>query len=231
MEHALSKTIDTRRQQELIEAQVLESRTKCFQFQETVARAMGPLERQLNDTLSIIKGERQAFHGDIFVGNHCKIILAQHKLVCSVLDKDPLLPKIVQLFGVFSAIQPYLFTKTLLNEADIAFVTEKCWEFGALFPQYFPQENITRKIHELVFDIPEFISKHKTVGRYSDQERESLHNSANQELRRLACVRNNKLKLKLVLESQEMRGKADRSLVVAKARLCLTSKEQLKNHF
>jgi len=231
MEHALSKTLDTRRQQELIEVQVLESRTKCYQFQETVTHAMGRLERQLNDSLSAIKVERQAFYGDTFVGNHCKLILVHHKFVCSVLDKDPLQPKIVQLFGVFAAIQPYLFTKTILSEADIAFVTEKCWEFGTLFPQYFPHENITRKIHELVFDIPEFISKHKTVGRYSEEEGESLHNSVNQELRRLACVRNNKLKLKLVLQSQELRGKADRSLAVPKARLCPTCKEQGKRSF
>ena len=48
--------------------------------------------------------------------------------------------------------------------------------------------SITRKIYELVFDVPElvfdvpeFVSVHKTIGRYAEEEGESLHNSVNQE--------------------------------------------------
>ena len=53
-----------------------------------------------------------------------------------------------------------------------------------------------------------------------------MRNSVNQELRRLACVRSDSIKLKLVLKGQELRGKSDRSLAVAKRRLCSTCKEQ-----
>ena len=187
---------------------------------------MGSLERRLNDILHIIKVDRQAFHGDIFVGNHCKIILARHRFVCSVIKGDPMHADIVHLFSVFAEIQPLLFTKKILSEAEISLVRKKCFEFGTLFPKYFPCESITRKIHELVFDVPFFISTQKTVGRFAEEEGESLHNSVNQELRRLACVRDDSQKLKLVLKGQELRGKADRSLAVPKAILCPICKGQ-----
>ena len=77
----------------------------------------------------------------------------------------------------FAEIQPLLFTKKILSEAEISLVRKKCFEFGTLFPKYFPSKSIKRKIHELVFDVPFFISTHKTVGRFAEEEGESLHNS------------------------------------------------------
>ena len=47
---------------------------------------MGNLEVKLNDTVRRIKVDCQTFHGDIFVRNHCKIILAKHEYVCIVLE-------------------------------------------------------------------------------------------------------------------------------------------------
>ena len=49
---------------------VLSSKTACARLQEEAARSMGSLKRQLNDILHIIKVNRQAFHGEVFVGNH-----------------------------------------------------------------------------------------------------------------------------------------------------------------
>ena len=44
---------------------------------------------------------------------------------------------------------------------------------------YFPREALTRKIHELVFDIPCFVEEHETVGLFSEEEGESLHHEIN----------------------------------------------------
>ena len=211
-----------RQERETVGAAVLKTKTDCETFEETVNKSIGGLEVRLHDILHSIKVDRKAFHGEIFVGNDCKKIIAQNVYVCSVIKGDEMHSKIVQLFRVFGEIQPFLFTKKFLSEAEISRVQAKCWEFGTLFPKYFPNESITRKIHELVFYVPEFISAHETIGRYAEEEGESLHNSVNQELRRLACVRNDIHKLKLVLKGQELRGKADRSLSVPTPRLCST---------
>ena len=81
-------------------------------------------------------------------------------------------PKIVHLFKNFADLQQYLFTKTYLSDAEISVAREKCWEFGTFFPKYFHSESITRKVHELIFDVPLFISKHKTIGRFAEEEGE-----------------------------------------------------------
>ena len=54
---------------------------------------------------------------------------------------------------------------------------------------YFPREALTRKIHELVFDIPCFVEEHETVGLFSEEEGESLHHEINFESVQLSCVR------------------------------------------
>ena len=76
------------------------------------------------------------------------------------------------------------------------------------------------KLHELIFDVPRFLAKHKTLGMFSEEEGESLHNLVNQDLRHVASVRDDSLKLRLLLERHELRGKADRSLLQTQARLC-----------
>ena len=52
---------------------------------------MGTLETALNDILENgYKVKRQAFHGDIFVGKHCKIILNDLNPLFSILNHESL---------------------------------------------------------------------------------------------------------------------------------------------
>ena len=84
----------------------------------------------------------------------------------------------------------------------------------------FPNRNITRKINELIFSVPCFIKKDKTIGLLSEQEGESKHASVNAVLRSMACVRNHAEKIRLVLEKEELRSAVDKSLLKQKARMC-----------
>ena len=150
---------------------------------------MGVREQCLLNVLDEIKVERQAYHGNVFVGNHCKLVLKNHQLLCSVVSDKPCIHgKLIDLFGIFAEIQPLLFSKILTNE-QVAQVKELCTRFGEKYPIHFPDESITRKIHELVFDVPRFLEKHRLIGRMTEEEGESLHNSVNQEIRQLASVR------------------------------------------
>ena len=161
-------------------------KVECTQFKETAETAMGNFERELIESLDKISVQRQAYHSNSFVGNHCKKIVACHEKLCNVLpEEDPVRPKIVRLFCVFAKIQPLIYTRKVLEEAEIDELEGLCWSIGEFFPIDFPKASIKRKLHALIFDVPRFVRVHKTIGRYSEEEGESLHNQVNQELRRL----------------------------------------------
>ena len=50
---------------------------------------IGDTEHQLLGTLDTIKAVRQAYHGNVFIGNHCKIILNNCEKLCSVVSDEP----------------------------------------------------------------------------------------------------------------------------------------------
>ena len=90
---------------------------------------------------------------------------------------------------------------------------ERCDKFGQKFPIYFTQRNITPKIHELIFNIPLFVQKHKTIWMLSEQEEESKHASINAEITPLANVTNASDRIRLVLEREELRSTLDKKLL------------------
>ena len=116
--------------------------------------------------------------------------------------------------------------KFLTNNEVIA-VVELCHQFGRIFPVNFPNRNITRKIHELVFNVPHFIKNFKTIGMLSEQEGESKHVSVNAELRSLSSVRSHSERIRLVLEKEELRSSMDKNLIKRKARLCSNCTEKI----
>ncbi|XP_065657042.1 uncharacterized protein LOC136082278 [Hydra vulgaris] len=103
--------------------------------------------------------------------------------------------------------------------------------FAIEFHACFPNESITRKMHELIFNVPLFVKFHKTIGLLSEEEGECLHNSVNKELRQLHSVKNQEQKLHLVLKRFELHSKADRKLQASKVRKCVVCSERGKNSF
>ena len=104
-------------------------------------------------------------------------------------------------------------TRRFLTDDEINFVVILCNKFGASFPMYFPEHNITRKIHELLFTVPRFLRKFITVGLLGEQTSESKHASVNAELRSFASVRNHSEKMQLVLQREELRYSMNKSLI------------------
>lgn len=201
-------------------------RDHIWELQNDIENEMGPLQSRLISILSEIKVDRQAYHGKSFVGNHCKLILKHHEKICSVLKQDPgLHRKFLDIFKCFADVQPLLFRKSYLEEAEIERATALCIRFGELYPVSFPNETITRKMHVLIFHVPPFLAREKTLGLFSEEECESIHNLINQELRPLQCVRNRAEKLSLVLRRFTVRQKADRNLLVPVRRVCQQCKD------
>ena len=180
----------------------------------------------LNAALDNVKVVRQAYHGIAMVGNHCHVVLKHFTKLTRVLgDRDDEL-LFNEIFGLFKDITMLMSAPRFLNDQEIDRLEELCFDFGAKFSVDFPERNITRKIHELVFRVPEFVRQFRTLGLLSEQEGESKHAAINAELRSLASVRSRSKKLELVLEKEELRSFTDKSLVQAKSRLCKMCNEK-----
>lgn len=84
--------------------------------------------------LQSINVERQAYHGNVFVGNHCKLILKNFKLLCNVLDGYPKqYDKFMQIFTIFSRPRDLLFAKRFLTDYEIDKVVKSCEEFCDIY--------------------------------------------------------------------------------------------------
>ena len=113
-----------------------------------------------------------------------------------------------------------MLAKRFLSDEELENIESLCVKFGEVFPVLFPNENIPRKIHEFIFDVPRFASKHKTLGLLSEEEGESLHCSMNQHLRQLVCVRDPAQKLCLAVQRQELSNRSERSYLIKDKRKC-----------
>ena len=104
-----------------------------------------------------------------------------------------------------------------MTETEIDTVKSLCTGFGN-FTEYFPNENTSRKINELIFDVPHFLAKHKTLGYLSEEEGESKHHSIKKQLRQYQSVRDEAEKLRLVVTNEELLSTAGRRLADVKPR-------------
>ena len=98
-----------------------------------------------------------------------------------------------------------------MTEDEIRTVKDLSTGLGK-FTLYFPKETVTRKMHELIFDVPRFLAQHKILGYLSEEEGKSLQCSINKQLRQYQNVRDQSDKLQLIVTNEELLSTADRSL-------------------
>ena len=138
--------------------------------------------------------------------------------VIIVSDEPEFREHIPECFRIYSEFDKLISAKRFLTETEINTVKSLCTGFG-YFTKYFTNENVSRKIHELIFDVPRFLAKHKTFGYLSEEEGKSVHHSINNQLRQYQSVRDEGEKLRLVIKNEELLSTADRSLADVKPRL------------
>ena len=89
-------------------------------------------------TLDSIKVVFQVYHGNVFIGNHCKL--------CSVVSDEPEFHEhISESFHIYSELDKLILAKRFLTKVEILSVKELCMEFGK-FTVNFPNETVTRKM-------------------------------------------------------------------------------------
>ena len=214
----VAKSKENSERQRKLELDIAELKSHCEALKDSIDSNIGDYERQLLETLDRIKVVRQAYHGNVFIGNHCKIILKNYEKLCDVVSDEPEFHEhISECFRIYSELDKLISAKRFLTETEINTVKSLCTGFGN-FTKYFPNENISRKIHELIFDVPRFLAKHKTLGYLSEEECESVHHSINKQLQQYQSVRDEGEKLQLVITNEELLSTADRRLADVKPR-------------
>ena len=129
---------------------------------DEISKDMGTAEKKLNEVLKEkLKVERQAFHSQCFVGNHCKIILAKHELLLEVLEDDCSIAEVDrhrQLFKKLDGIFKYNVAR-FLDPDEVDDCVNKCYDLGCWFPQNFENETIPPKLHMLVCSVPQCVTE------------------------------------------------------------------------
>ena len=92
----------------------------------------------------------------------------------------------------------------ILTDEEIDQLERDCKDFGVVYPRVFKGNNITPKLHELIFYLPEMAREKGTVGGLREEALERKHASSNSQKRRLACVRKKEERLRMILQADEL---------------------------
>ena len=162
-----------------LQTQILAKKSDCKVQKDLIAVHIGDTECQLLETKDSINVVRQAYHGNVFIGNHCKIILNNYEKLGSVVSDEPEFHEhISESFLIYSEPDKLISAKRFLTEVQILSIKELCMGFGKLTVNC-QNETATRQMHELIFGVPRFLAKHKTLEYLSEEEGESLNCSIN----------------------------------------------------
>ena len=207
-------------EEDTINCNVVDAALRADELKVKYTETVGKKEKELVDALEKMKVERQAYHGNVMVGNHCEKVLEKHSELTKVIEEHDRYDSFNKVFSLFNSAMKLMMTRRFLSDDEILTLTSLCYEFGAIFPVLFPERNVTRKIHEFVFNVPKFVQKHKTIGLLSEQEGESKHSSVKAELRSLASVRDHGDRMRLVMEKEELRSYVDKSIAAPIPKMC-----------
>ena len=83
--------------------------------------------------------------------------------------------KIRTLLGKFRQCYDLYSVATPLCKHEVGLLALRCFSFGSWLPTNFPDENITPKVHVLIYHIPEKAKIVRTVGLEAENASESIH--------------------------------------------------------
>ncbi len=186
-----------------------------------VKGAMGKTQSELYNSLEKLGVCKKLYHGGTLVGNHIKLILAAPDKLCACLkDTSDNYNDILRLWQLFAQIDKIMHAPRFLSEEEIAKFKETCYDLGVHYRERFKDCSISRKLHMLIFHLPEFAAKWKTIGLFSEQKLEALHGKVNKIERDYQGIPDPKRKLSLVFDQVSLGETTDPSLVQPKRRKC-----------
>ena len=97
-------------------------------------------EKALNDAIEAIKVIRQAYHGNVMVGNHCAMVLKKFTVLTAVIKEDESCLQFEELFTLLADIMALVMTCRFLIPEEIESLEKLCSKFGAKFPFFSTKE-------------------------------------------------------------------------------------------
>ena len=204
------KISEVETEQQALHHTLIQSQSLFIQLRATVEKNIGPLEKKLEEVIDNLGVKRQAYHGFSFVGNHCNTILKNAEQFCSVLDGYE--DEKNKFLEIFWSLMKLCMKKSFLDPEEIEEVSRLANRLGERFPVLFPNESIIQKMHETIFHVPRFVRAHGSLGIFSEEEGEALHNVFNRYNRQLACMKNTGARLGLLLDHHVVSNHVDRSI-------------------
>ena len=115
---------------------------------------------------------------------------------------------------VLERLLPLLKAKRPLSEEELVVVESSCLEIGTLYPRVFGG-TVPPKVHDMVFHLPRLARHQGTVGVREDglEAKDAIGNGLR---RRLACVRAEEERLRLMLQLDEVQMQVNASQCTAR---------------
>ena len=117
-------------EEEKLNANLIESKIKCDNFQAKYRSIIGAHEKALNDALESIKVIRQAYHGNVMVGNHCVIVLKKFWVLTAVIEDASVRDKFNEIFTILADIMALVMACRFLSTDEINHLENLCKLWG-----------------------------------------------------------------------------------------------------
>ena len=132
---------------------------------------------KLNNILSSIKVEPQAYHGGDFNGKDIWKIIKNHNIFYK--EFPTIETKFKPIFITLERISRIVSKSNMLSAEEIDEFERNCNNLGTLFFKNFPDRAITPKLHELIFNLPQLVKEYKCYRPFFaiEQQGESIHRS------------------------------------------------------
>lgn len=155
-------------------------------------------EVEFDQTIRDLGINIQEFHSNSLVGNHCDRLISGREKLLKLIHDEEKRSDCEEYLECVEKILETMNAKRWIEDSELKLVSEYCERFGVIYPKIF--KNITVKVCEIIFHLPDFLAEFRTLGFLSEEDTESLHREFNAILRPLYSIRDRKAKLLIGLK-------------------------------
>jgi len=148
--------------------------------------------------LDSIRVTRKGNRGHTLVGSEVHDLFKQRRLLVDLINYSSVNSRknYSRLLNLLNEIYHLCMTARGLDDDEILRVRQLANKIGRHYPTSYPTRTITPKLHTLIYHIPEFAEKYRTIGLLSEHCIEATHAEFNRHDRLFANITDPELALK-----------------------------------
>ncbi len=206
------------------EADTLEQRKVSLESKlEFPKKGTGPVTASLDESLNKHGIERQAYHGNCFIGNHCHKYL-QEKVYTGVLDDmvetcksltgnpdiieqaEEIREKYKKTYKLYSEVYKLIMHSNYIPASDLQKIQAAIDRFLLHYRTAFPSASIPLKFHLIEDHVVPWLKRYPFgFGLMGEQGAESVHAQVNRIKRRYVAMRSGTKRLQSTIEEQHLK--------------------------